>query len=76
MTEAAEQLLDEAMSLSAEERSELVLRLLAAMGEATPELEAAWVAEARQRLAELDAGLARLSPWYEARARIFAEEEP
>jgi hypothetical protein len=42
------------------------------MGETTPELEAAWVAEARQRLAELDAGQTQLSPWHEARARIFA----
>ena len=72
MTDAAEQLFDEAMNLSTEERSELVLRLLDAMGETRPELEAAWVAEARQRLAELDAGQTDLSPWHEAQARIFA----
>jgi putative addiction module component (TIGR02574 family) len=72
MTEAAERLIDEVMGLSAEERSELVLRLVDAMGETTDELEAAWIAEARQRLADLDAGQSHLSRWQEAQARIFA----
>jgi len=71
MTEAAERLIDEAMRLSPRNASSWRSGCRR-LGETTEELEAAWITEARQRLVELDAGQSRLSPWSEARARIFA----
>ena len=71
MTEAAERLMAEVLRLPPDERAELALCLFDALGETTDELERAWIAEARQRLADLDAGHSRLSPWGEARSRVF-----
>jgi putative addiction module component (TIGR02574 family) len=74
MTQRADQLFEEAQALSAEERGILALQLLDSVGEPRPDIERAWRDEVHQRLADIDAGRAKLSTWDEARRRIFARE--
>ena len=50
----------------------LALQLLDSVGEPEAEIERAWRDEVRQRLAEIDAGRAKLVSWDEAKRRIFA----
>jgi putative addiction module component (TIGR02574 family) len=86
MSPDAAQLLERALELSDDERTELLVRLLDMMPFA-PEpvrgneacrdsaaIEAAWIAEARRRLQEIKAGRVEAAPWSEARERIFARE--
>jgi len=71
MTNAARNLLYEAMKLDAAERAELAAELLASLdGEPDEGVEAAWAAEIERRLARIDAGDERLIPWEEVRAEI------
>jgi hypothetical protein len=80
MLPTASRLLEQALALSDEERTELVIRLLDSIGGAPTAnqgddgaaIEAAWITEARQRLSELDAGEMTATPWGEARLRTFA----
>lgn len=61
------------MQLPESERRVLALWLLESVGDEAPEeIERAWVAEARRRLDEIQAGRAEAVPWEEARGRIFA----
>lgn len=79
------QVLERALALSDDERVELIVRLLDTIGRGEPApahelgddsaaIAAAWIAEARQRLRDIDAGRVEPLPWDEARARIFAHE--
>lgn len=83
MSPNADQLLERALELSDDERTELIVRLLDTMRdtlESAPGsgdgavLEAAWIEEARRRLQEIRAGSVEPAPWHEARERIFARE--
>jgi hypothetical protein len=40
-----------------------------------PDVEAAWSAEIKRRLAEIDAGTVELIPWEDVRAELFGESE-
>ena len=71
---AADQLFEEAQALPDEERAILALQLLDSVGEPESEIERAWSDEVRQRIEDIDAGRATLSPWDEARRRIFARK--
>ncbi len=65
------QLLDAALALSAEERAALAGELIQSLEtEVDSDAEAAWSSEIHERLARVDAGLARTMPWSEARRRI------
>ena len=67
------QLLDAALQLSPEERAALAGELIQSLEtEIDPDAEAAWSVEIRARLARVDAGLAKTTPWSEARRRIHA----
>jgi putative addiction module component (TIGR02574 family) len=72
MSSDAIRLLDEALQLPEQDRAELALRLLDSVGEPTDQVEAAWIEEAKRRLAEIDRGEVRTVPWPDARQRIFA----
>jgi putative addiction module component (TIGR02574 family) len=72
MSNEAARVLDDALRLSAEERSVLALALLDSVGDEQPDVEDAWREEVRQRLGEARAGKIDVSPWRQARARIFA----
>ena len=40
-----------------------------------PDVEAAWSAEIKRRLVEIDAGTVELFPWDDVRAELFGESE-
>ncbi len=67
-----ERILSEARQLlTEEERRRLSLELVPERGIVDPAIEAAWLAEARRRFEELDAGSAEAVPWEQARSRLF-----
>ena len=69
----SKQLLIEALRLPQEERAALAGELIESLDtEVDSDAEAAWSAEIRARLNEVDAGRARTVPWSEARRRIHA----
>jgi putative addiction module component (TIGR02574 family) len=69
----SKQLLVEALRLSEEERAALAGELLESLEtEVDPDAEAAWAAEIRARVAEIESGRAKTVPWSEARRRIHA----
>ena len=66
-------LLAEALRLSPEERAALAGELIQSLDtEVDADVEAAWAAEIRSRVAQLDAGTAKTVAWSEARRRIHA----
>ena len=70
------ELLDAALQLSTEERAALAGELIQSLEtEVDSDVEAAWSAEIHERLARVDAGLARTVPWSEARRRIHLAAE-
>lgn len=69
----SKQLLVEALRLTDEERAALAGELLDSLdSEVDPDAEAAWAAEIRRRVNDLEAGRATTVPWSEARRRIHA----
>ena len=67
----SKQLLVEALRLSEEERAALAGELLDSLdAEVDADAEAAWAAEIRARLTELETGRAKIVSWAEARRRI------
>jgi len=58
----------EAMKLTAEERARLADRLIASLSD-DAEIEEAWAAEVERRIAEIEAGRARVVPAADAIAR-------
>jgi putative addiction module component (TIGR02574 family) len=71
MTKLADQLLETAKTLTAEEREELAARLRATLGSGdSPEYVSAWDAELARRIAAIDNGQSKLVPADEAIARI------
>lgn len=68
-----EKIRTEALSLSEAERAELAHNLVASLdGRADPDAETAWDAEILRRLAEIDAGTAKLIDREEFRRRMRA----
>jgi putative addiction module component (TIGR02574 family) len=74
MTADLQAILDRALSLPKRERVELVGELLESL-DSPEEVEAAWTAEIRRRLAELRAGKAELVEWSDARAEIHRSRQ-
>ncbi|HEX7478722.1 MAG TPA: addiction module protein [Polyangiales bacterium] len=72
MSTQALRVLDEALQLPEQDRTELALRLLDSVGEPADQVEQAWIAEAKRRLAEIERGEVKTVSWPEARERIFA----
>jgi putative addiction module component (TIGR02574 family) len=64
MSKTAEQLLEEAMGLPVGARAALAAQLIESLDELESEesVDDAWMAEVQRRLAEVDAGTARLVP--------------
>jgi putative addiction module component (TIGR02574 family) len=64
MNPTVDELLAQAVRLSPDDLELLVLRLQDRLDEfATPEIEAAWIAEAERRLEAVDRGESRPVPW-------------
>jgi putative addiction module component (TIGR02574 family) len=71
MTQIAEQLLSQAMSLSEQERADLAARLLDTLDDqGDADYAPAWEAELQQRIAQLDSGAVQAVPWQQARQNI------
>jgi putative addiction module component (TIGR02574 family) len=73
MTEAGQNLLDQALRLSADERAVLAASLWASLEtDSAPEIEAAWAEEIRRRLERIESGEDQPVPWEELRGRLRA----
>jgi putative addiction module component (TIGR02574 family) len=69
MSALVEELSRQALALAPEERVRLAEELLATVQEVDADVEAAWDEEIKRRVAEIDAGTAKLS----AADEVFAE---
>jgi putative addiction module component (TIGR02574 family) len=74
MTPEVSRLLEKALSLSIEEQKALADSLISNLGGKVDEgVHAAWEAEIGKRVAELDSGEAKTTPWSEVRRRNLAK---
>jgi putative addiction module component (TIGR02574 family) len=74
MTAEVSKLLEQALSLSVEEQEALADSLISNLGGKVDEgVQAAWDAEIEKRIAELDSGRAKTTPWTEVRRRNLAK---
>jgi putative addiction module component (TIGR02574 family) len=72
MEPTAKQLLDTALHLPDAERAELAAKLIESLDtQVDDDLDAAWGAEIKHRLEELDGGEVSALPWSEARRLIM-----
>ena len=73
MKREAAEILKDALALPAEARAALAGSLLDSLDtEVDEDAEAAWAAEVNRRVAELDSGAVKTSPWAEVRRRLAA----
>jgi putative addiction module component (TIGR02574 family) len=73
MTAEAERLTGEALKLSREERLHMLTVLADSIEESSlEEIEAAWIAEAKRRLAGVQAGERPTLPWQEVERRLLS----
>ncbi len=76
MNARVHQLLAEAQSLPAEDRTLLAWALLESVESASStdeaEIEAAWIAESQRRGDELESGAVKPIPWEEVKAKLLA----
>ena len=71
MSNAALDVLADALRLEPESRADVAAELLASLdGPAEADAEAAWDAEIERRIAAIDAGTIPLEPWAEVKRRI------
>ncbi|MEE8586965.1 MAG: addiction module protein [Acidobacteriota bacterium] len=71
MSQAAEEIPNDALRLSTAERAEVVTTLLASLeGEPEENVEAAWASEIEQRANRVRSGAARGRTWSEVRNRL------
>lgn len=73
MTADLKAILDQVLSLPKSDRVELLSELLESL-DSPEDVESAWTAEIRERLAEYRAGKAELVDWAEARAEIHRRQ--
>ncbi len=74
MTESGQNLLNQALQLSADERAVLAANLWASLeGDSDPAVEAAWADEIRRRLTRIESGDEQPVPWGEVRDRLRAK---
>jgi len=73
MSDRAQELLREALTLSADERADVAAELLASLDEPMEdpaEVEAAWAAEIQRRAGRILSGESAGEPWEDVRDRI------
>ena len=73
MTRAAQELLNEALGLSPDDRAKLAAELLESLDEAEPDVERAWAAEIEARVAAVRAGELESTDWREVLDRVEKE---
>jgi putative addiction module component (TIGR02574 family) len=69
---SAAQILEEALTLSANERARLAHELIHSLEPDDPDASAAWTDEIRKRVDEIQAGTAKLDDWDSVKARLEA----
>lgn len=75
MTQAAQQLLTEALGLPAEDRGQLIVSLIDSLETASDsDADAIWSDEIARRLKEIDDGQVEMVEWSEARRLIRGED--
>jgi putative addiction module component (TIGR02574 family) len=67
-----DRLFGEALQLNSQERTELARRLLDTLDDTDDEVDGAWRAAARGRLASLHSAAAKGVPWDETRRRLLS----
>ena len=73
MTERSIELLQQALSLTEEERADLAASLLNSLETASdPDAEALWQEEISRRATSLDSGQSRTVPWREVQSQVSA----
>lgn len=78
MSPAANRLIEEALALPEDARTELLEALIESLdgpGEAPDEVDAAWADEIAERLRAVEAGSVKPIPWEEARRAIFGSRD-
>jgi putative addiction module component (TIGR02574 family) len=71
MTKSAQDIFEQAMALDLDDRADLIARLTDTLEPSTdPEYLAAWEAEIRERIAQVERGETRGIPWREAIEQI------
>ena len=78
MSPKAQRLLEEALALPEDARTDLVEALIESLdgpGESSAEVEAAWTEEIARRLKDVEAGAVKPIPWEEARKMIFGSRD-
>ncbi len=71
MSKKSEKLLEEALSLSPEERAEVAASLLDSLDEHEDEaVEEAWAKEIEKRIQDVESGRVKTVPWSEVRRRL------
>jgi putative addiction module component (TIGR02574 family) len=71
MTQRSLEILEKALALSEEERSQIAASLVQSLDDAMDEdAESTWQQEIASRAAELDSGKAKTVPWEEVQRRI------
>ena len=74
ITPEVSRLLEQALSLSVEEQEALADSLISSLGGKVDEsVRAAWEAEIERRIADLDSGGKKTTPWSEVRRRNLAK---
>jgi putative addiction module component (TIGR02574 family) len=74
MTPDVSRLLERALSLSIEEQEALAEFLISNLGgKMAEDVQAVWEAEISKRIAELDSGKAKSTPWEDVRRRNLAK---
>ena len=72
MAATPKELYQRAMSLSEQDRAELVGLLLESLElEEDADVESKWLAEIERRMEKLDSGVTQSVPWSEVRLRVF-----
>ena len=73
MTERSIELLQQALSLSEEERADIAASLLNSLETASdPDAEALWQEEISRRATDLDSGQSRTIPWRKVQSQVSA----
>ena len=72
MSETADKLLKQALSLDERDRASLAGALIESLhGDAEPGAADAWEKEIERRVAKLESGSVKTVPWFEVRERLF-----
>lgn len=67
----AKTVLRQALGLSSKDRARLASQLIESLdGEQDPDVDAAWDAEIKRRMEEVNSGKAKLIPWEKVRAEL------